>query len=185
MCFNICLWILLFKIPQRKQYTIYSLPKRCFKENSFLADFKNKRINFRQWTNVLSHEILSMAVAFRQEAQIFILFFVSDYAMLDLSNNNVMCLFLSSYSLALLRASYNIFEWPVRITPDPFYCGAEGSKLSKLWVCHRWRYNYIFKGHGFLRLTVYNITQCHFKCKDDCLCVSMIISLSPKKQLWV
>ena len=73
-----------------------------------------------------------MAVAFRQEAQIFILFFVSDYAMLDLSNNNVMCLFLSSYSLALLRASHNIFEWPVRITPDPFYCGAEGSKLSKL-----------------------------------------------------
>ena len=34
-------------------------------------------------------------------------------------------------------------------------------------------YNHILEGHVFQRLTVYNATQCHMKCKDDCLCVSM------------
>ena len=34
-------------------------------------------------------------------------------------------------------------------------------------------YNHILEGYVFQRLTVYNATQCHMKCKDDCLCVSM------------
>ena len=34
-------------------------------------------------------------------------------------------------------------------------------------------YNHIFEGHVFRRLTVCGAAQCHVKCKDDCLCVSM------------
>ena len=34
-------------------------------------------------------------------------------------------------------------------------------------------YNHILEGHVFQRLTVHSATQCHMKCKDDCLCVSM------------
>ena len=34
-------------------------------------------------------------------------------------------------------------------------------------------HNHILKGHVFQRLTVPNAIQCHLKCKDDCLCVSM------------
>ena len=34
-------------------------------------------------------------------------------------------------------------------------------------------YNHILEGHVFQRSTVHNATQCHVKCKDDCLCVSM------------
>ena len=33
--------------------------------------------------------------------------------------------------------------------------------------------NQILEGHVFERLTVPNAIQCHLKCKDDCLCVSM------------
>ncbi|CAH3044019.1 unnamed protein product [Pocillopora meandrina] len=34
-------------------------------------------------------------------------------------------------------------------------------------------YNHILEGHVFQRLTVHSAIQCHVKCKDDCLCVSM------------
>ena len=34
-------------------------------------------------------------------------------------------------------------------------------------------YNHILEGHAFHRLTVPSAPQCHVKCKDDCLCVSM------------
>ena len=34
-------------------------------------------------------------------------------------------------------------------------------------------HNHILKGHVFQRLTVPSAIQCHLKCKDDCLCVSM------------
>ena len=34
-------------------------------------------------------------------------------------------------------------------------------------------YNHILEGHVFQRLTVHSATQCHLKCKDDCLCVFM------------
>ena len=34
-------------------------------------------------------------------------------------------------------------------------------------------HNQILEGHVFERLTVPNAIQCHLKCKDDCLCVSM------------
>ena len=34
-------------------------------------------------------------------------------------------------------------------------------------------HNQILEGHVFERLTVPNVIQCHLKCKDDCLCVSM------------
>ena len=34
-------------------------------------------------------------------------------------------------------------------------------------------YNHILEGHVFQRLAVHSATQCHMKCKDDCLCVSM------------
>ena len=33
--------------------------------------------------------------------------------------------------------------------------------------------NQILEGHVFQNLTVPNAIQCHLKCKDDCLCVSM------------
>ena len=34
-------------------------------------------------------------------------------------------------------------------------------------------YNHILEGHVFKRLTVHSATQCHLKCKEDCLCVFM------------
>ena len=34
-------------------------------------------------------------------------------------------------------------------------------------------HNQILEGHVFQSLTVPNAIQCHLKCKDDCLCVSM------------
>ena len=34
-------------------------------------------------------------------------------------------------------------------------------------------YNHILEGHVFQRLTVHSATQCHLKCKGDCLCVFM------------
>ena len=34
-------------------------------------------------------------------------------------------------------------------------------------------YNHILEGRVFQRLTFHSAIQCHMKCKDDCLCVSM------------
>lgn len=34
-------------------------------------------------------------------------------------------------------------------------------------------FNYILEGHVFQRVTVLSATQCHVRCKDNCLCVSM------------
>ncbi|CAH3043124.1 unnamed protein product [Pocillopora meandrina] len=34
-------------------------------------------------------------------------------------------------------------------------------------------YNHILESHVFKRSTVHSAAQCHVKCKDDCLCVSM------------
>ena len=34
-------------------------------------------------------------------------------------------------------------------------------------------FNYILEDHVFQRVTVLGATQCHVRCKDNCLCVSM------------
>ena len=48
-------------------------------------------------------------------------------------------------------------------------------------ICQKFRFvidedvvfDHTLEGHVFRRLTVYNPTQCHEMCKDDCLCVSL------------
>ncbi|CAH3044017.1 unnamed protein product [Pocillopora meandrina] len=42
-------------------------------------------------------------------------------------------------------------------------------------------HNQILEGHAFQSLTVPNAIQCHLKCKDDCLCVSMNYFLLSKE----
>ena len=42
-------------------------------------------------------------------------------------------------------------------------------------------HNQILEGHVFQSLTVPNAIQCHLKCKDDCLCVSMNYFLLSKE----
>ena len=34
-------------------------------------------------------------------------------------------------------------------------------------------YNHILEGHVFRGLTVHSAAQCHMRCKDECLCISM------------
>ena len=43
----------------------------------------------------------------------------------------------------------------------------------KFAIDHDVIHDQILEGHVFERLTVPNAIQCHLKCKDDCLCVSM------------
>ena len=90
---------------------------------------------------------------------------------------------------AIVAKTLSSFVFLVRLTfiANKFeYSVFKFSRFSRCWMPRgairpileqvAWQdvvFNYILEGHVFQRVTVLSATQCHVRCKDNCLCVSM------------
>ena len=111
-----------------------------------------------------------MLVAFKQETQISF-YFVPDYPRLNnhayffLHINSAIAMGIVQY-LQVVLFVFNLTlstEAQKKVTCQNFKFAIDDDVI----------HNQILEGHVFERLTVPNAIQCHLKCKDDCLCVSM------------
>ena len=109
-------------------------------------------------------------VAFKQETQIS-LYFVPDYPRW---NSRVFFFLHVDSAIAMGIVQYlQVVLFVFNLTLS--------TEAQKKVTCQNFKFaidddvihNQILEGHVFERLTVPNAIQCHLKCKDDCLCVSM------------